>query len=89
MNNNLFAVIEVERIGKSLAHEGDERQAALINSLASELHIGCGGDSRKIEMQLCYISALLTPRGYEFVKELASFVELREIEAKATKETQS
>lgn len=75
--NNLFEIVEVERIGKALAHDGDDRQAALINSLASELKVACRGDDGKTEMQLCYASDKLSKSGEDLIIALADFVQLR------------
>ena len=64
--------------GKALAHSYDELQAAILNALASELSIACGGRHRDVEMQHCYISDKLDKNGREFIKSLAAFVKLRE-----------
>lgn len=75
--NNILDIIEVERLGKALAKDGDDRQSALINSFASELWICCRGDERLVETQICCISDKLTKTGEELIIELAEFVNLR------------
>lgn len=75
--NSILEIIEVERFGKALAHDGDDRQAALINAFAAELRVACRGDERKTEMQLCYLSDRLTVHGEDLVIALADFTKLR------------
>jgi len=79
--NNILEIIEVERFGKAIAHDGDDRQAAIINSMAKELRVACR-DDRNLEMQLCYVSDKLNSDGEHLVTELAAFIKLRHKEDK-------
>lgn len=62
-------------IGRALACSSDKEQAEVINAFARELRVVCFGTP---DMQLCAISNALDGNGVQIVKELASFIALRE-----------
>lgn len=71
--------INPKEVGKSFAYSYDVDQGDLINSLAEELYVYCGG-GHDYKMQICHISDKLSKRGCSFIKALQEFIDLREEE---------
>ena len=71
-------------LAKAFAVSNDTEQANLIDSMARELFVACGGRYRKdtvyggYEQQCCSISGKLGKDGIQFIKDLHGFIELRE-----------
>ena len=71
-------------LAKAFAHADDTEQAGLIDSIARELFVLCGGRFSKrnsmagYESQLCAISQKLGKDGIAFIKDLHEFIVLRE-----------
>ena len=76
MRDYTLMKMPVEEIGRALAYDSNEAQAAVINSLGNELNILCKQNAA--DMQICYITDSLDRHGREFVRRLAEFVNLRE-----------
>ena len=77
MNLSIENVLDLHKIGKSLAHASDNEQGDFLNAFAAELNVGCKG-THKAEMQICYISDKLNRDAQEFILALAEFVKLRQ-----------
>lgn len=75
-------------LAKAFAVADATEQAAMIDSFARELWVVCGGRFSRhnsfggYEPQCCEISRKLTKDGIQFIKDLAHFLELREMEMK-------
>lgn len=76
-------------LAKAFAVANDTEQADLINSIARELFVQCGGRYRRdsntgagYESQCCNISAKLNSDGKAFIIELYEFIQLREKDIK-------
>lgn len=73
-------------LAKAFACADATEQAGLIDSMARELFVICGGRFARhsplagYEPQCCEISRKLTKDGIQFVKDLYAFIELREKE---------
>lgn len=67
--------LDLQELGKELAHSDDDEQSAFLNALGQELAVGCRGG--KYETQVCYISDKLDHHGEELIQNLAAFVALR------------
>lgn len=71
-------------LAKAFAVADATEQAGLIDSMARELFVVCGGRFARhssiagYEPQVCEISRKLTKDGIAFIKDLYSFIELRE-----------
>lgn len=72
-------------LARAFAVSNDTEQAELINSVARELFVVCGGRFRKesqygagYESQCCMISAKLNKDGSQLIKDLYGFIQLRE-----------
>ena len=72
-------------LARAFAVSNDTEQADLINSMARELFVQCGGRYRRdsnigagYESQCCNLSRKLNKDGIQFVKDLFGFIELRE-----------
>ncbi len=66
-------------LSRAFAEAGAAEQANLLNCLARELYVSCGGSS-KMEMQCCYMSDELNKDGVALIKRLHAFIVLREEE---------
>lgn len=70
-------------LAKAFAVADATEQAAMIDSMARELFVVCGGRFRRdtvlagYEPQCCEISRKLTKDGVQFIKDLHAFLELR------------
>lgn len=71
-------------LAKAFAVADATEQAGLIDSMARELFIVCGGRFNRTspmcgyEPQCCDIAKKLTKDGVKFIKDLHEFIELRE-----------
>lgn len=64
-------------LAKALSIADADEQAALLNRMARELFVMCGGKS-KMEIQLCFLSDKLNADGKAMIRALADFVRLRD-----------
>lgn len=72
-------------LAKAFAVSNATEQASMLNILARELFVACGGrygrditSSQGYEMQCCYISKDLDKDGIQLIKDLHNFILLRE-----------
>lgn len=71
-------------LAKAFAVADATEQAGLIDAIARELFVVCGGRFSRhsalagYEPQCCEISRKLTKDGIKFIKDLSEFIELRE-----------
>ena len=71
-------------LAKAFACADATEQAGMIDAMARELFVVCGGRFARhsplagYEPQCCEISRKLTKDGIQFIKDLAAFIELRE-----------
>jgi hypothetical protein len=71
-------------LAKAFAVADATEQAGLIDAMARELFVVCGGRFARhsalagYEPQCCEISRKLTKDGVQFIKDLHAFIELRE-----------
>jgi len=61
-------------IGFDIAQGTDQTQAALINGLARGFNHTMKGHAR--DMQICYLTALLTPEAKQFLADLSAMCEV-------------
>ncbi len=64
-------------LARAFAEADAEEQADLLNHLAREHYVRCGGRD-KLEMQCCYMSDKLNKDGIALIKQLHGFIVLRE-----------
>lgn len=66
-------------LAKAFAHANDQEQAGMINTMARELFVHCGGNRVPygFDSQICYISNYINKDGEDFLRRLLEFIELR------------
>ena len=72
-------MVDETLLSRAFSEANAEEQANLLNCLARELYVRCGG-SNKMESQCCYMSDKLNKDGIALIKKLYEFIELREEE---------
>ncbi len=70
-------------LARAFAVSESAEQAAMLDAMARELFVQCGGRHRRdsfggYETQCCEITRKLGKDGQQFIKDLHAFIELRE-----------